>query len=80
MNSILDIAGTLLYVVFRIITLPLLMVLHCLFALWAATGYLLTGIRLVRRISFHPLQPFLHLFRYRFNLGRRLYAWAVHKG
>ena len=80
MYSVLDITGAFLYVIYRIIMLPLQIVLHAFFAVWDTFTLINAGINWVRNIRIHPLQPFYHFAKYRLHLGRRLYAWALHRG
>jgi hypothetical protein len=80
MRSVLDITGNFLFIGYRIIMLPILVVLYGFFGLLATIRYTQMGLKMVQEIKFKPLQPVYQLFRYRLHFGRLLHARHLYKG
>ena len=70
MNHFLDIAGAFLYVAFRILVLPVLLVLSCMFAAFTLLKFIAALPNKVRRIKVKLTPPLYRVIRFRFSLSK----------
>ena len=68
MNQLLDFTGAYLFIAFRIIVLPLLLILYLFFAVLLLIKYVKIAVNGVHRLKVRKPQPFYSLTRYNHRL------------